>query len=121
MKTSSSRRSGKLPNIHPGTVLKEEFLVPMGISAYRLAKDVGIPQTRVSQLVKGGRRVTADTALRLQVLRHLRQVLAGLTERLRPGGGVDHQGQGVGRDTSGPSGSVKTIAQAEKAVEGMLG
>ncbi|HMN05892.1 MAG TPA: HigA family addiction module antitoxin [Flavobacteriales bacterium] len=65
MKTSSSRRSGKLPNIHPGTVLKEEFLVPMGISAYRLAKDVGIPQTRVSQLIKGDRRVTADTALRL--------------------------------------------------------
>lgn len=65
MKTSSSRRNGKLPNIHPGTVLKEEFLVPMGISAYRLAKDVGIPQTRVSQLIKGNRRVTADTALRL--------------------------------------------------------
>lgn len=55
----------KLPNIHPGTVLKEEFLVPMGISAYRLAKDVGIPQTRVSQLIKGDRRLTADTALRL--------------------------------------------------------
>ena len=65
MKTSSSRHSGKLPNIHPGTVLKEEFLVPMGISAYRLAKDVGIPQTRMSQLIKGNRRVTADTALRL--------------------------------------------------------
>lgn len=39
----------KLPNIHPGTVLAEEFLVPMSISAYRLAKDIGIPQTRVSQ------------------------------------------------------------------------
>lgn len=65
MKTSSSRRSGKLPNIHPGTVLKEEFLVPMGISAYRLAKDIGIPQTRVSQIIKGERRITADTALRL--------------------------------------------------------
>jgi addiction module HigA family antidote len=55
----------KLPNIHPGTVLSEDFLVPMCISAYRLAKDVGIPQTRVSQIVKGERRVTADTALRL--------------------------------------------------------
>lgn len=55
----------KLPNIHPGTVLSEEFLVPMGISAYRLAKDIGIPQTRVSQIIKGERRVTADTALRL--------------------------------------------------------
>lgn len=55
----------KLPNIHPGTVLQEEFLLPMGISAYRLAKDIGIPQTRVSQVLKGERRVTADTALRL--------------------------------------------------------
>jgi addiction module HigA family antidote len=55
----------KLPNIHPGNVLQEEFLVPMGISAYRLAKDIGIPQTRVSQIIKGERRVTADTALRL--------------------------------------------------------
>lgn len=55
----------KLPNIHPGTVLAAEFLVPMGISAYRLAKDIGIPQTRVSQIIKGDRRVTADTALRL--------------------------------------------------------
>lgn len=65
MKTSSSSRSGKLPNIHPGTVLQEEFLLPMGISAYRLAKDIGIPQTRISQVIKGERRVTADTALRL--------------------------------------------------------
>lgn len=55
----------KLRNIHPGEVLVEEFLKPMGVSAYRLAKDTGIPQTRVSQLAKGRRRVTADTALRL--------------------------------------------------------
>lgn len=55
----------KLPNIHPGDVLREEFLAPMGISAYRLAKDIGIPQTRVSQILKGERRLTADTALRL--------------------------------------------------------
>jgi addiction module HigA family antidote len=46
-------------------VLEAEFLVPMGISGYSLAKDIGIPQTRVSQIVKGDRRVTADTALRL--------------------------------------------------------
>lgn len=65
MKASSSRSRKKLPNIHPGTVLAEEFLVPMGISAYRLDKDISIPQTRVSQIVKGERRVTADTALRL--------------------------------------------------------
>jgi len=55
----------KLPNIHPGEVLLEEFLLPMGISQYRLAKDLKIPQTRVSEIVKKNRRITADTALRL--------------------------------------------------------
>lgn len=55
----------RLPNIYPGEVLKEEFLDPMGISAYRLAKDTGIPQTRISDIIKGRRRVAADTALRL--------------------------------------------------------
>lgn len=55
----------KLPNIHPGEVLLEEFLQPMEISQYRLAKDLNIPQTRVSQIIKGKRRITADTALRL--------------------------------------------------------
>ncbi len=55
----------ELDNIHPGEILKEEFLVPFQISAYRLSKDLGIPQTRVSEIVKGNRRITADTALRL--------------------------------------------------------
>ena len=55
----------KLPNIHPGEVLSEEFLKPMGISAYRLSKDLHIPQTRISQILKKNRRITADTALRL--------------------------------------------------------
>ena len=55
----------KLANIHPGEVLQEEFLVPMEITAYRLSKDLAIPQTRVSQILKGKRRITADTALRL--------------------------------------------------------
>lgn len=54
----------KLKNIHPGEVLLEEFLTPMGISAYRLAKETGIPQTRVSEITKGRRRISADTALR---------------------------------------------------------
>ncbi|HEX8314407.1 MAG TPA: HigA family addiction module antitoxin [Flavisolibacter sp.] len=54
----------KLKNIHPGEVLSEEFLIPFGISAYKLAKDIGIPQTRVSEILKGNRRITADTALR---------------------------------------------------------
>jgi addiction module HigA family antidote len=55
----------RLANIHPGEVLLEEFLKPLEISAYKLAKDVGIPQTRVSEILKGRRRITADTALRL--------------------------------------------------------
>jgi len=55
----------KLPNIHPGEVLMEEFLLPLGISAYKLSKDIEIPQTRTSEILKGNRRITADTALRL--------------------------------------------------------
>jgi len=55
----------KLKNIHPGEVLLEEFLVPLDISAYRLSKEIGIPQTRISKIIKGDRRITADTALRL--------------------------------------------------------
>ncbi|MDA3955774.1 HigA family addiction module antitoxin [Oceanispirochaeta sp.] len=55
----------RLPNIHPGEILKEEFLEPFGISAYRLSKEIKIPQTRISQIIKGRRRITADTALRL--------------------------------------------------------
>ena len=54
-----------LKNIHPGEILLEEFLVPFEISAYRLAKDTFLPQTRISEIVKGRRRITADTALRL--------------------------------------------------------
>jgi len=55
----------KLNNIHPGEILKEEFLDPMEISAYRLSKETFIPQTRISEIVKTKRRITADTALRL--------------------------------------------------------
>jgi len=56
---------GKLDNIHPGEVLREEFMIPLEITAYRLSKDLGIPQTRISEILKGRRRVSADTALRL--------------------------------------------------------
>lgn len=55
----------KLKNIHPGEILLEEFLIPFNITAYKLAKDIDIPQTRISQIIKGNRRITADTALRL--------------------------------------------------------
>jgi len=55
----------KLKNTLPGEILQEEFLIPMGISQYRLAKELGIPETRISGIIRGTRRITADTALRL--------------------------------------------------------
>lgn len=57
----------KLKNIHPGEILLEEFLIPLDITAYRLSKDLKIPQTRISEITKGKRRITADTALRLSL------------------------------------------------------
>ena len=54
----------RIPSITPGEILLEEFLKPMNISAYRLAKDTNVPATRISQIIKGNRRITADTALR---------------------------------------------------------
>ena len=55
----------KLPAIHPGEILFEEFLKPMGISQYRLAKDISVPPRRINEIVHGKRSITADTALRL--------------------------------------------------------
>ena len=55
----------RLAPIHPGEVLLEEFLVQMGISQYRLAKDIGVPPRRINEIVHGVRAVSADTALRL--------------------------------------------------------
>ena len=57
--------SKKLPPIHPGEILLEEFLKPMGISQYRLSKDIGVPPRRINEIVHGKRSITADTALRL--------------------------------------------------------
>lgn len=59
------KKMEKLPNIHPGEILLYEFLEPLGITAYRLSKDLKIPQTRISEILRGNRRITADTALRL--------------------------------------------------------
>jgi len=55
----------RITNIHPGEILLEEFLLPMKISAYKLAKEIHIPQGRISEIIHGKRRITADTALRL--------------------------------------------------------
>jgi addiction module HigA family antidote len=55
----------KLPPIHPGEVLLEDFMKPLGLSQYRVAKDIGVPALRISQIVRGKRSITADTAMRL--------------------------------------------------------
>jgi addiction module HigA family antidote len=55
----------KVPYPHPGEILLEEFLKPMGITQYRLAKEIGVPQRRIGEIVAGTRAVTADTGLRL--------------------------------------------------------
>ena len=55
----------RLSPVHPGEVLLEDFMKPLGLSQYRVAKDIGVPALRVSQIVRGQRSITADTALRL--------------------------------------------------------
>ncbi len=58
-------RTNKMPPVHSGEILMEEFLAPMGISQYRLAHDISVPPRRINEIVHGTRSVTADTALRL--------------------------------------------------------
>ncbi len=55
----------KMPPIHPGEILNEEFLIPLGVSQYRLAKELSVPPRRVNEIVRGLRAISADTALRL--------------------------------------------------------
>lgn len=54
-----------LEEIHPGEILREDFLMPMNLTAYRLSKSIGVPQTRIAEILKGERSITADTAHRL--------------------------------------------------------
>jgi len=63
--TEPSHAMKKHAPIHPGEVLREDFLAPLGLSEYRLANDIGVPPRRINEIVKGKRSVTADTALRL--------------------------------------------------------
>ena len=62
-------RKNKLSPVHPGEVLLEEFLKPMGLSQNRLALDIGVPPRRINEIVLGKRGITADTALRLAAIR----------------------------------------------------
>ena len=64
-KISIKMKKDKLPPVHPGEILLEEFLKPMGISQNRLALDLRVPPRRINEIVQGKRRITADTALRL--------------------------------------------------------
>ena len=58
-------RTKKMPPVHPGEILMEEFLTPMGMSQYRLSRDISVPPRRINEIVHGKRGITADTALRL--------------------------------------------------------
>jgi addiction module HigA family antidote len=62
---TTHRNSEKLPPVHPGEVLLEDFMKPLGLSYYRLAKELGVTSIRISQIARGKRAVTADTAMRL--------------------------------------------------------
>ena len=77
------RAMRKVPYPRPGDILLHEFLEPMGISAYRLAKDIGVPQMRISEIISGKRAVTVDTGLRLS--RYF-----GLNENFWTGLQLDH-------------------------------
>ena len=81
----------KLKPVTPGELLREEFLVPMGLSQYRLAKEIGVPAQRISEIVAGKRAITADTDLRLcrffdlsKVLGHKVDLFSGLNRWLEP-------------------------------------
>lgn len=63
--STTTEKEQRLPPVHPGEVLLEEFLKPLGVSQYRLAKDIAVPARRINEIVHGKRAVTADTALRL--------------------------------------------------------
>ena len=76
----------RLPPVHPGEILRDEFLGPMGLSVYELAKAITVPRSRANDIMRGRRAITTDTALRLgPLLRHFRDVLgqsAGLVHDL---------------------------------------
>ncbi len=76
----------KLKNIHPGEILLEEFLVPMGVSLSALARAISVPPLRINEIVLGKRGITADKALRsVARIRHQRRILDGFAGGLRPG------------------------------------
>jgi antitoxin HigA-1 len=79
----------KVPYPHPGEILMEEFLKPMGITQYRLAKEIGVPQRRIGEIVAGTRSVTPDTGLRLSKFFGMSEN-TGMSENFWTGLQLDH-------------------------------
>ena len=92
-----------LPNIHPGEVLLEEFLIPMGISQNALARAAGVPPRRINEIVLGKRGVSADTAVRLAAV-------LGTSERFWLGLQADHDLEEAHRALGGVLSSIQRIA-----------
>lgn len=95
------KKGDKLPNIHPGEVLLEEFLKPMAISQNALARAIDVPPRRINEIVLKKRAITADTALRLARAFYIRTILDGLADRLCTG---RSQGEIVEGSFESPSG-----------------
>lgn len=92
-----------LPNIHPGEVLLEEFLVPMGISQNALARAAGVPPRRINEIVLGKRGISADTAVRLAAV-------LGTSERFWLGLQADHDLEAAHRALGGALSSIQRLA-----------
>ena len=80
-----SKKEKRLPPIHPGEILREDFLLPLGLSMNRLALDLRVPVTRIAEIVRERRGITPDTALRLARYFNTSALLAESPDRLRSG------------------------------------
>jgi addiction module HigA family antidote len=95
----------KVPYPKPGEILLQEFLEPMGISAYRLAKDIGVPQMRISEIITGKRAITVDTGLRLS--RYF-----GLNDAFWTGLQLDHDAAVAKDELAGVLASIRPLQAA---------
>lgn len=98
-KPTSNPASDRLPPIHPGEILEQEFMRPLGLTKYRLAKDTGMPADRVGRIVAGTRSISADTALRLaRYLRTTPQFWLNLQSRYDLDIATDKSGPTISRE-----------------------
>ena len=104
-------KSKILANITPGEILEEDFLKPLSLSQYRLAKDIGVPARRINEIIKGQRAITADSALRLgPVFWDVRSVLAQPSVPLRPGSATGAPWQALAKRSQGSCCSLSKTA-----------